>query len=126
MAGNRPQTVWILSLQSKRHTAGEPNYFFRLAGDFTKLVSILVTSSFERVDDQTYNEDVDVRVGILRVSRKSRADSWSVGTEPHHYHLAEAGLQATIEALKGTELQHTTRFTDAVEGALGEQFNLFL
>ena len=122
---DRRQVAWILTLQYERHHLGQANYFYQLGMDHTKLVSTLITENFEVVQDYPYNEEVEVRVGLLCISRRHPNDNWSVGHDPHHYHLQGADLQATIDALIQAQLQHTTRLTDAVQGALGEPWSLW-
>ena len=125
MAESEPLVAWILTLEYERRRLGQANYFYRFPMDHTKLVAILCTENFDVVPDCPYNEDVQVRVGLLRISRRSPNDDWSIGSDPHHYHLKGADLQGTIDALLHAQFQHTTRLTDAVEGALGERWDVW-
>ena len=79
---------------------------------------------FELAPDPTVNDDGRVRVGLLSISRAKPSDTWSIGQAPHHYYLDDADRQTTIDTLRNAGLQHITRITDAVEGALGRAWNL--
>ena len=126
MEQDKPQVAWILTLQYKMRRLGQANYFYALGANHTKLITTLVARNFEPVPDSPYNEDVDVRVGLLHIYRKRLRDSWAIGHDPHHYHLPGADVEKTIGALQDEGLKHTTNITDAVEGALGEPWDLRL
>ena len=125
MVQNEPQVAWILTVQYDGRTVGQPNYFYRLAANHDDLVGVLRTAGFQLVHAWPFDDDTPVRVGLLYVHRRRPSDNWGIGSAPHHYHLPDADLQATIDALLGVELQHATRITDAVEGALGERWDLW-
>ena len=104
----------------------EPNYFYRLRASHGELVRVLTTAGFQLAPYGTLSDDGRVRVGFLSVSRRHPNDIWCFGGGPHHYYLEGADLQATIDALLGVELQLATCITDAVEGALGERWDIRL
>ena len=124
MATNESAHAWIVTVQSEVGSDGQPHYFYRLGASDGDLVSTLRSAGFQLAPDRTLNDDRLVRVGLIYVHRRRPSDNWSIGSAPHHYYLQDADRQATIDALQGVELQHATRITDAVEGALGERWDL--
>ena len=118
--------VWITTVQSGPGGDGEPNYFYRLGASHADLVHVLRTAGFQLAPDRTLSDDGLVRVGFLSVFRRLPRGHWGVGNAAHHYYLPDADRQATIDGLLGMELSHATRITDAVEGALGERWDLRL
>ena len=126
MAQDESVRVWIVSVESESADHSEPHYFYRLGAGNHDLVRELQTASFQLAPDRTLDDDGLVRVGLLSISRRRSGDYWSVGSAPHHYYLQGADRQATVDALLGVELQHSTRITYAVERMLGERWDLRL
>ena len=126
MAQDESVRVRIVAVESESADHSEPHYFYRLGAGNHDLVRELQTASFQLAPDRTLDDDGLVRVGLLSISRRRSRDPWSIGSAPHHYYLQGADRQATVDALLGVELQHSTRITDAVEGMLGERWDLSL
>jgi hypothetical protein len=126
MAQDESVRVWILTVESELEGRSETHYFYRLGASYDDLVRTLQTAGFQVAPDRTLNDDGLVRVVFLTIYKNHPRDMWAVGSGGHRYHLQDADRQATIEALLGVELQHATRITDAVEGALGSSWDLWV
>ena len=125
MANDEPVVVWILTMETRLDGDGEPHYFYSLGASYSDVVHAMHTAGFQLAPGWPLDDGDLVRVGQLSLSRRRPMDNWTFGHAPHHYYLQGADRQATIDALLGVELQHATRITDAVEGALGRPWDIW-
>ena len=126
MVQDESRHAWILTVEPGLAVDNQPHYFYRLGAGHDDLALTLRTADFQVAPDRTLSDDGLVRVGMLSIFKRRPSDNWAIGHASHHYHLQDADTETTVNALLGVELHHATRISDAVEGALGEPWDLRL